>query len=94
MLQGVYTNLSQDPEQYAIHGFVPSGEIAPAKRGFSIGESELALSANVDDKIFGNLIFSLTPENTIEVEEAYGVFTAIPKGSRRRSDASCPPSAT
>ena len=80
VLQGVYTNLSQDPERYAIHGFATGGEIAPPKRGFSIGESELALSANVDDKIFGNLIFSLTPENTIEVEEAYGVFTAIPNG--------------
>ena len=80
VLQGVYTNLSQDPEKYAIHGFANGGEIAPPKRGFSIGESELALSANVDDKIFGNLIFSLTPENTIEVEEAYGVFTAVPDG--------------
>ncbi len=80
VLQGVYTNLSQDPDQYRIHGFATGGEIAPPKRGFSIGESELGLSASVDDKIFGNLIFSLTPENTIEVEEAYGMFTAIPNG--------------
>jgi len=80
VLQGVYANLSQDPNKYAIHGFVPSGDIAPAKRGFSIAESELAMSANVDDKIFGNLIFSLSPDNTVEVEEAYGVLTAIPGG--------------
>ena len=80
VLQGVYTNLSQDPDRYAIHGFATGGEIAPPKRGFSIGESELGLSASVDDKIFGNLIFSLTPENTVEVEEAYGMFTAIPNG--------------
>src|SRR5947208_2177190 len=53
VLQGVYANLSQDPKQYAINGFVPSGDIAPAKRGFSLAESELALSANVDDKVFG-----------------------------------------
>ena len=59
MLQGVYANLSQDPKQYAINGFVPSGDIAPAKRGFGVAETELALSANVDDKIYGNLIFSL-----------------------------------
>src|SRR6185369_8530943 len=72
VLQGVYANLSQDPNKYAIHGFVPSGDIAPAKRGFCIAESELAMSANVDDKIFGNLIFSLSPDNTVEVEEAYG----------------------
>jgi hypothetical protein len=80
VLQGVYANLSQDPKQYAIAGFVPSGDIAPAKRGFSIAESELGLSANVDDKVYGNLIFSLSPDNTVEVEEAYGVLTAIPDG--------------
>ena len=80
VLQGVYANLSHDPKQYAINGFVPSGDIAPAKRGFSIAESELGLSANVDDKIYGNLIFSLSPENTVAVEEAYGVYTALPGG--------------
>src|ERR1044071_10279202 len=48
ILQGRYSNLSQDPKQYAIAGFVPSGgEIAPPKRGFSLAESELQLSANV-----------------------------------------------
>src|ERR1700720_1056130 len=57
VLQGVYANLSQDPKQYAISGFVPSGDIAPAKRGFSIAESELGFSANVDDKVYANLIF-------------------------------------
>jgi hypothetical protein len=76
----VYANLSQDPNKYAIAGFVPSGDIAPAKRGFSIAESELGLSANVDDKVYGNLIFSLSPDNTVAVEEAYGVFTALPNG--------------
>ena len=80
VLQGVYANLSQDPKQYAIAGFVPSGDIAPAKRGFSIAESELGLSASVDDKIYGNLILSLTPDNTVSVEEAYGVLTALPGG--------------
>ncbi len=80
VLQGVYANLSHDPTKYAIAGFVPSGDLAPAKRGFSIAESELALSANVDDKVYGNLIFSLSPENTVEVEEAYGMFTALPYG--------------
>ncbi len=80
VLQGVYASLSQDPNNYAITGFVPSGDIAPAKRGFSIAESELGLSANVDDKIYGNLIFSLAPDNSVEVEEAYGMFTSLPYG--------------
>ena len=80
VLQGVYANFSQDPNHYAIAGFVPSGDIVPAKRGLSIAESELNLSANVDDKFYGNLIFSLTPENTVSVEEAYGLYTAAPYG--------------
>jgi hypothetical protein len=80
VLQGTYSNLSQDPNHYALSGFVPSGDIAPPKRGFSLGESELAVSANVDDKFFGNLIVSLTPDNTLSVEEAYGLYTAAPFG--------------
>jgi hypothetical protein len=80
VLQGRYANLSQDPEKYAISGFAASGDIGPGKRGFSLGESELAISANVDDKFAGNLIVSLTPENTVSVEEAYGILTALPNG--------------
>jgi hypothetical protein len=80
VLQGVYSNYSQDPNQYAIAGFVPSGDIVPSKRSFSLAESELTLTANVDDKFYGNLTFSLSPENTVEVEEAYGLYTAAPYG--------------
>jgi hypothetical protein len=79
VLQGTYTNLSQDPKQYSLSGFAPSGDIAP-KRGFNLGESELALSANVDDRFYGNLIVSLTPDNTVEVEEAYGLYTGMGEG--------------
>ncbi|MBL8401921.1 hypothetical protein [Accumulibacter sp.] len=80
VLQGAYINQSKDPDKYAIAGFVPSGDIGPGKRGFSIAESELGFSANVDHKFFGNLILALTPDNNVEVEEAYGVFTALPGG--------------
>ena len=80
VLQGAYANLSQDPNKYAIAGFAPSGDIAPAKRSFNLAESELSLSASVDDKFAGNLIFSLTPENTVSVEEAYGLYIAAPYG--------------
>lgn len=80
VLQGTYANLSQDPNRYSIAGFVPSGDIVPAKRGFSIAESELRLSANVDDKVYGALTLALSPENEVGVEEAYGLFTAIPYG--------------
>jgi len=80
VLQGTYANYSQDPDHYAIAGFAPSGDLVPAKRGLSIAESELNLSASVDDKFYGNLIFSLTPDNQVSVEEAYGLYTAAPYG--------------
>ena len=87
-------NLSQDPNKYALSGFAPSGDIAPGKRGFSLGESELAISANVDDKFFGNLIVSLTPENTVVGRGGVRAATPAPAtGSRRSSGASSPASA-
>ncbi len=80
VLQGRYANLSQDPSRFALAGFAPGGEIGPGKRGFSLGESELAMFANVDDKFAGNLIVSLSPENTVSVEEAYGLWLTAPYG--------------
>jgi hypothetical protein len=80
VLQGSYANLSQDPSKFAMTGFLSGGDTGPGKRGFSLGESELALYANVDDKFAGNLIVSLTPENTVSVEEAYGLWMTAPAG--------------
>ena len=80
ILQGTYANLSQDPSRFALAGFAPSGAGGPGKRGFSLGESELAMFANVDDKFAGNLIVSLSPENTVSVEEAYGLWLTAPYG--------------
>lgn len=47
-----------------------------------LAESELGFSTNVDDKIYANLILSLSPDNSVEVEEACGVLTALPGGLR------------
>ena len=80
LLQGRYANLSQDPSRFALAGFAPGGDIGPGRRGFSLGESELAMFANVDDKFAGNLIVSLSPENTVSVEEAYGLWLTAPYG--------------
>lgn len=72
ILGGTYANLSQDPKQFRIQGFVPSGdEIGPGKRGFNLGESELTMHANVDPRFAGQLTFSLSPDNSASVEEAF-----------------------
>ncbi len=80
ILNGQYANFSQDPDKFRLAGIAAGPDAGPGKRGFSLGESELAFSANVDHKFSGNLIFSITPEDHVEVEEAYGIFTAAPAG--------------
>jgi hypothetical protein len=72
ILGGTLQNLKQDPSQYRLQGFVPSGgEVGPGKRGFSLGESELTMAANIDPQFSGQLTFSLTGDDTVSVEEAF-----------------------
>src|SRR5438876_6767059 len=72
ILNGIYSNLSQDPDAFRINGFVPTlGEVGPGVRGLSLGESELALAANIDHNFRGTLIASISPEDGIGVEEGY-----------------------
>ncbi|MES2933494.1 MAG: TonB-dependent receptor [Pseudomonadota bacterium] len=80
-LSSTAANLSQDPEQYRLQGFLPTGgEVGPGKRGFSLGESEITMSANIDPQFAGQLTFALTPEDTVGVEEAFVKTTALSNG--------------
>lgn len=80
ILTGTYGQFSRDPANYAIPGFALGEETGPGERGFSLGESELSISANVDDKFYGSLTAALTPEGEVEVEEAYIQTLALPQG--------------
>ena len=82
VLNGVYANLSKDPETYRIGGFVPTmGAVAPPPRGFSLGESELVLSSNIDPLWRGTLIAAVSPDDSgVEVEEAFVETLALPRG--------------
>ncbi len=81
ILSGNYTNLSEDPESWQIAGFMPSGgEVGPGERSFNLAESELVLSANVDPYFSATLIAAITPEDEIEVEEAFFRTLALPTG--------------
>ncbi|HKA41618.1 MAG TPA: carbohydrate porin [Burkholderiales bacterium] len=81
ILQGTAARTSQDPNTFQITGFAPTGgEVGPPKRGFSLGESELFLTANVDPYFRGQLVASFTPENDLEVEEAFFQTLALGKG--------------
>jgi hypothetical protein len=81
ILSGTYANLSQDPDSYAIAGFFPSGdEVGPGERGFSLGESEITLSASVDPYFTAAMTAAFTGEGELEVEEAFARTTALPAG--------------
>jgi hypothetical protein len=81
ILQGTAARSSRDPETYQITGFAPSGgEVEPARRGFSLGESELVIGGNIDPYFRGQLIAALTPEDEVEVEEAFFQTLALGRG--------------
>ena len=81
ILQGTYANTSQDPNTFQITGYVPSGgEVGPPKRSFGLAETELTISGNIDPYFRGVAIAALTPENEVEVEEAYFQTLALPLG--------------
>jgi len=80
ILSGTYTNTSQDPNDYRISGFFNSGAIGPGPRSFSLGESELGISANIDPYFYGAANIAITPDNEADVEEAFVQTTALGSG--------------
>lgn len=81
ILQGTAARGSENPDNYRISGFAPSGgEVGPVRRGFSLGESELVISSNIDPYFRGQLIAALTPEDEVEVEEAFVQTLALGRG--------------
>ena len=82
ILSGGYTRTSRDPASYNIAGFpLPTGSTAgPGTRGFSLAESELGLSANIDPWLHGVANISLHPDDSVSVEEAFVQTTALNQG--------------
>lgn len=81
ILQGTLAGSARDPSAHRISGFVPSGgEVAPPRRGLSLSESELVLSASIDPYFRGHAVVALTPDNQVEVEEAYFQTLALGRG--------------
>ncbi len=87
ILDGKYTNTSRHPESYRIRGFIPNGgEIAPPRRSFSIGETELALSASVDHLFRGEVRLSMAGDSSsVSTEEASIETLALPAGLKLKA---------
>ncbi|NND48027.1 MAG: carbohydrate porin [Woeseiaceae bacterium] len=83
IFQGQAWNFSRNPDDYAIPGFPFGGEAGPVDEGLGIGETELILNANVDDKFTAWLTVALAledGESVVEIEEAWVEATALPAG--------------
>lgn len=81
IISGQYASVGSGWEQ--IPGFQPAGEIGSGESGFSLGEAELNINANIDANYFGNVTFAIADEGgevAVELEEASLQTTALPAG--------------
>lgn len=82
ILQGSYADFSSDAEA-AIPGFLLGPETEFRSDGFSLGESELAIEANVDNRFRGWATIAFEDEGgdtEVAVEEAYLETLSLPAG--------------
>ncbi len=82
VLVGSYRSFDNEGES-TIQGFAIDEEAGRGEEGFSLGETEINLKANVDDKFLGNLTFALADEDggtEVELEEAWLQTTSLPEG--------------
>ncbi|WKE65854.1 hypothetical protein PVT67_00940 [Gallaecimonas kandeliae] len=77
VLNGKFVQAPAD-YQFSLPGFPLGGEGGPGDKGFQLGESEINLSANVDDKFYGNLTLSFG--DGVSVEEAFLQTLTLPDG--------------
>ena len=56
---------------FEIPGFVLGEETEPGEEGLSIGESDLTLNGNIDDKFYGSMTLAVTKDEGVVLEEAY-----------------------
>lgn len=87
IFQGQAWNYSSNPDDYSVQGFPFGGEAGPFDEGLAIGESEINVSANVDDKFTAWLTVPIVIEDGepgVEIEEAWLETTALPAGLSSR----------
>lgn len=80
VLMGSYADFTHDPDQYTISGISQAEDTGPGVQGFSLAESELVISANVDDYFFSRFTMALSPDNQLEIEEAFAQTLSLPAG--------------
>jgi hypothetical protein len=78
ILDGRFAAFSKDPGTYRLPGFARGSDANPGDRGFALGETEISVSSNIDQDLYGAAIVSITRTGTVSVEEAYLQTTTLP----------------
>ncbi|MCH7507489.1 MAG: hypothetical protein IID60_09325 [Proteobacteria bacterium] len=87
IFQGQAWAYDNDPLEYAIPGFPLGGESRLVAEGFALGETEIDINANVDDKFTTWLTMSIVIEDgeaAVEIEEAWIETLSLPAGFSAR----------
>ena len=83
VVQAKLSSYSENPEDATIPGFQVGGETGLPPEGFSLDETEITVSANVDQAFYGEVTIGLHEdegETEVDVEEAYFETLALPGG--------------
>jgi hypothetical protein len=80
VLNGFFAAANHDPASAKIPGFALGDDAQGPPRGFSLGESEVNLNANIDPFLFGWLNLSFPNDGGVSVEEAYLQTTSLGGG--------------
>lgn len=78
VLNGKYLNQSVKDYEFSVPGFFLGEEPGPGEPGLALGESEVNIAANVDDKFRASV--TLAFGEGVEVEEAFLQSMALPAG--------------
>ncbi|MGE5146670.1 MAG: hypothetical protein ACM3N5_07965 [Candidatus Eiseniibacteriota bacterium] len=80
VLNGNVDHFGRDPDRAKIPGFALGDDATPGTKGFSLDESEINLSANIDQALYGELTVSYPGDETVSVEEAFIQSLSLPYG--------------
>nr|ALV86631.1 hypothetical protein [uncultured bacterium 50] len=80
ILDGGYADYSVNHHAPEVPGFLLGDETDPRSNGLSLGETELAIEANVDQSFHAWATLAIAPEGEIGVEEAYLNTLNLPDG--------------
>jgi len=74
ILDGRFANYQNNPDNYNLPGYSLGNEAGLFSDGFSLGESELTLSSNIDQLFYGQITLAFADEDgstEVGIEEAF-----------------------